>query len=298
MAFLRTRKGKRGTHYYLVFENKNCKAVGSNLAVARRILAEYHDRLRLAEFGINDPVPCGITLNDLMERDLEQAKRDGKSLKTRLLTWAVILRILPGTMRASEVTPKLIERLDTGDIKRNTLRRRHAFLRYQLGESVRLGEIPSNPFNRVKRIVAWDARKGVALTRIQAARLLWALRRQHGPTARWAVRQLRTASRPGQVPEPSGNYAGHKRGRPRRFKASPLLPRPERCLFSNHAWLVVRERLGMPRLNPKDLRHTALTWAAKKPGASLGSVMGLGGWTTPSVASTYLHLGDDPQETV
>lgn len=299
MAFLRKRIGKRGVHYYIQFENHSMKAVGSNLAVARRILAEYHDRSRLAEFGINDPVPCSITLGDLLERDLEQARREAKDVDTRLKVWKSIQRILPMDMRISELTPGIIERLDDGKIKRATLRRRYAQLRYQLAESVRLGEIAVNPFVRVRRVFEHDARAPVALTLPQIERLLLLL---VGPTASHIEIQFLTASRPGEIGVVRGDvlvFPPHKRGVSRRFhvpgRLAELLASDHS--FSRRFWERGIEEFGIP-IHQHDIRHSALTIAGSQPGASLVGIMRLGGWKSPAMASRYLHSGNETLATV
>lgn len=294
MAFLRKRIGPRGVHYYIQFENHSMKAVGSNLAVARRILAEYHDRSRLAEFGINDPVPCAVTLGDLRERDTRQAIAEGKDVRTRTHVWNAIARVLSEDLRVNELTPKLIEQLGDGDVKRATIRRRYALLRYQLGESVRLGEIQVNPFTRVRRVFEHDARPAIALSLEQVQRLLGLLANK---TAAHVEIQFLTASRPGEVGVVHGDvlvFPPHKRGVSRKFQISGRLADLLKTdhSFSRASWERGVEEFGTP-IHQHDIRHSALTIAGSQPGASLVGIMRLGGWKSPAMASRYLHAGNE-----
>lgn len=299
MAYLRRFKLKKGYSYHLVFSDERSRSLGRNLEVAKRIWRDFEDRAQLKKWGIVDAVPCQLTLGDLKIRDLEQAKREAKDVRTREKVWRAIEKTIPANLRVTDITPLVIERLDSATIKRATLKKRHALLRYQLGESVRLGELAENPFGRMRPIREWDARQATALTRKQAADLLRKLER---PTARQMRLLLRTASRPGERPTREGAflvYRPHKRGVQRRFQIGQVLelilshPRS----WSRRSWDRAVAALGL-EIRPHDLRHTAITWAAQKPGASLAEIQALGGWTSPAMAARYLHGSGKAMETV
>jgi integrase len=57
-------------------------------------------------------------------------------------------------------------------------------------------------------------------------------------------------------------------------------------------WLAAREKIGLADLHVQDLRHTALTWAARS-GATLKELMAIAGHSTPEVALRYQHIGDE-----
>ncbi|RPF21427.1 site-specific integrase [Myceligenerans xiligouense] len=57
-------------------------------------------------------------------------------------------------------------------------------------------------------------------------------------------------------------------------------------------WQGAREQVGLADLHVHDLRHTALTWAARS-GATLAELMAIAGHSTPEVALRYQHVGDE-----
>ncbi|WP_158281158.1 tyrosine recombinase XerC [Promicromonospora sp. AC04] len=57
-------------------------------------------------------------------------------------------------------------------------------------------------------------------------------------------------------------------------------------------WAVVRTAVGLDELHFHDLRHTALTWAARS-GATLAELMAIAGHNNPTVVLHYQHLGDE-----
>lgn len=57
-------------------------------------------------------------------------------------------------------------------------------------------------------------------------------------------------------------------------------------------WTVVRKAVGLDELHFHDLRHTALTWAARS-GATLAELMAIAGHSNPTVVLHYQHLGDE-----
>jgi integrase len=57
-------------------------------------------------------------------------------------------------------------------------------------------------------------------------------------------------------------------------------------------WQVVREQVRLDDLHIHDLRHTALTWAARA-GATLAELMAIAGHANPTIVLHYQHLGDE-----
>ncbi|WP_447925497.1 site-specific integrase [Georgenia muralis] len=57
-------------------------------------------------------------------------------------------------------------------------------------------------------------------------------------------------------------------------------------------WQTVRQQLGLDDLHIHDLRHTALTWAARS-GATLAELMAIAGHKNPTIALRYQHIGDE-----
>jgi integrase len=57
-------------------------------------------------------------------------------------------------------------------------------------------------------------------------------------------------------------------------------------------WQAARVQVGLTDLHVHDLRHTALTWAARS-GATLAELMAIAGHATPDVALRYQHVGDE-----
>lgn len=57
-------------------------------------------------------------------------------------------------------------------------------------------------------------------------------------------------------------------------------------------WSVARAQVGLDELHFHDLRHTALTWAARA-GATLAELMAIAGHRNPTVVLRYQHAGDE-----
>lgn len=57
-------------------------------------------------------------------------------------------------------------------------------------------------------------------------------------------------------------------------------------------WRSVRKQVGLDDLHIHDLRHTALTWAARS-GATLAELMAIAGHKNPTIALRYQHIGDE-----
>ena len=57
-------------------------------------------------------------------------------------------------------------------------------------------------------------------------------------------------------------------------------------------WTVVRKAVGLDELHFHDLRHTALTWAARA-GATLAELMAIAGHNNPTVVLHYQHVGEE-----
>ncbi|QDC24411.1 hypothetical protein FE374_07030 [Georgenia yuyongxinii] len=53
-----------------------------------------------------------------------------------------------------------------------------------------------------------------------------------------------------------------------------------------------RKQVGLDDLHIHDLRHTALTWAARS-GATLAELMAIAGHKNPTIALRYQHIGDE-----
>ncbi|GAB4086244.1 hypothetical protein GCM10028784_28740 [Myceligenerans cantabricum] len=57
-------------------------------------------------------------------------------------------------------------------------------------------------------------------------------------------------------------------------------------------WQVVREQVGLDGLHIHDLRHTALTWAART-GATVAELLAIAGHANPTIVLHYQHVGDE-----
>lgn len=57
-------------------------------------------------------------------------------------------------------------------------------------------------------------------------------------------------------------------------------------------WQKIRTRVELDDLHIHDLRHTALTWAARA-GATLAELMAIAGHANPTIVLHYQHLGDE-----
>jgi integrase len=57
-------------------------------------------------------------------------------------------------------------------------------------------------------------------------------------------------------------------------------------------WSVARGKVGLDDLHIHDLRHTALTWAARA-GATLKELMAIAGHAHPTIVLRYQHVGDE-----
>jgi integrase len=57
-------------------------------------------------------------------------------------------------------------------------------------------------------------------------------------------------------------------------------------------WQAVRVQVGLDDLHIHDLRHTALTWAARA-GATLAELMAIAGHANPTIVLHYQHVGDE-----
>jgi integrase len=57
-------------------------------------------------------------------------------------------------------------------------------------------------------------------------------------------------------------------------------------------WKIARQQLGLDDLHVHDLRHTALTWAARS-GATLAELMAIAGHANPTIVLRYQHVGDE-----
>ena len=57
-------------------------------------------------------------------------------------------------------------------------------------------------------------------------------------------------------------------------------------------WQAVRVQVGLDDLHIHDLRHTALTWAARA-GATLAELMAIAGHNNPTIVLRYQHVGDE-----
>ena len=55
-------------------------------------------------------------------------------------------------------------------------------------------------------------------------------------------------------------------------------------------WAIARAKVGLSDMHIHDLRHTALTWAARS-GATLAELMAIAGHKNPTIALRYQHIG-------
>lgn len=305
MAWLRKIKSRKTgkAYYYVIDSQRRSHPCGTNRALALEALAEFENRQQRRKLGLQVEAPaCTWTLGYVKSRDIEDARRQGKDVGTREKVWRAIFQTIPPETMIEAITSDLVWDLTKPGLRNSTIRRRRALLRFALAaarKSARSG-YTRDPFVQLPELSERQgARRPIAMTRPQAARLLRLLDR---PTARWARLQLKTASRPGERPGLEGTllrYPPHKRGVERRFLVSVSLEGILRSsfAFSRSSWDRAVKQLGI-HVRPHDLRHTALTWAAQKPGASLMDIQRLGGWKSPAMAQRYLHSGNEPLDPI
>ncbi len=313
MAFIRKHRGRDGkTYYHLVTENKTSRALGTNRAIALKLLGDYHDRRRLASFGVVDPTRCNWTLGDLAVADLEDAGRYGRDLQTRRYVWKPILAILGADLRIERIGKPEFERLAVETLrlaKAQTFNRRRALLIHalKLAHSKDLGYTFVDP--RYKKLPERVGREPWALSHEQADWLFAALSSVHLDTARYSEILLRTCSRKAEIR--TARIAGlellfpaHKRGLPRAFRIEgrllDLLSDSQSATalrlptFARPAWESVARRFRAEwglQVWPHLLRHTGLTWYGQSPEANPAGLKELGGWTSMAMLSRYLHPG-------
>jgi integrase len=319
LAFLRRHRGKKATYYYLVLEDKRSRRVGSNRKIAEQILADYHAKSRLSDFGIALPVRCTMTLKELMEADQADAARRGRDLATRGYVWKAILGILGADLRISHISKPHFERLATQTLqnaKGQTFNRRRALLIHalKLAHGMDIGYTFVDP--RYKKLPEKVGREPWALDHAQADWLFGELTRVHPDTARYSEILLRTCSRKAEIR--TARIAGlellfpaHKRGLPRAFRIEgrllDLLSDSQSATalrlptFDRPAWESVALRFrGEFGLNvwPHLLRHTGLTWYGQSPEATPMGLQELAGWTSLAMAWRYLHPSRKAMSTV
>lgn len=312
MAFLRKIRGKRGVRYHFVDERKRSRAVGSNRKVAERILADYHEKLRLREAGIIDPVRCAWTLQELKDADMADAKRHGRDLQTRGYVWKALLGVLGGTTRIDRIGKPEMERLAVETLRLSkgaTFNRRRALLVHalRLAHGMGIGFTFVDP--GYPKLSEKDLRVARALAPKEAEWLFAALTLINPGTARYAEVLLLTASRRSElrtacIRDQTLFFLPHKRGLARSFhirgRLSALLGEGI-PIWSRDSWEKASAKFEKEfgfRVWPHLLRHTALTWAGSRPEATLLSLQALGGWRSQAMLGTYLHAGQEPMSPV
>ena len=307
MAFVRARRRKTGTFFYVVEYEPGGKRIwrsaGRDRAFARRWASRINELKLRRKAGFPDeeaPERCLWTLGILRDRDQADARQRGLFMPSRESCWRNIVRVLDPGLPLTAVTPEAIrdatsEWLKTA--KNRTANHYRAVLRFALRLARQTPEsgYTGDPFAAIAALPERDVRASRALTEKQSGRLVRILRRLHPPTAVSAELLLLTASRhseKGAAVAGALRYPGHKRGRPRAFRLDDrlraLLEQPRG--WSRRAWRAATKKLGIPDLRPHDLRHTAATQAFLA-GAKIPEVQELLGHQSPEMAQRlYTHL--------
>jgi len=302
VAFVRTRRGKRGV-YYLVVDyvggRKISRSAGRNRALAHRWagkLTELKVRRRAGLPDSDGPAGSHWTLATLRDRDLADAAARGLELRARERRWRIILRYL-GDLPLDALTSSALDAFarqrtaGPATINRDlsVLSAALRLARRLRAESGYEGR-PDFPHLEERR----GRKRAIALDPEQAARFVGICWRLHPRLAAQVELMLLTAQRPRQRPiERDGvlYYPAQKGGNPRSFpitgRLAEILALPRG--WSRRAWTAAVRELGIP-IRPYDLRHTAATLAGYE-GRSVPAIQELLGHRSPRMASeVYLHV--------
>jgi integrase len=180
MAWLRARKLKSGTYFYVVTSDGRYVAAGKQRSVATEILAEADRVERLVRAG-KTPEPTGSdwTLEDLRDRDLQDARTRGKEIASRERRWRMILAALGARELIDSINQAVIEDFTLRRSKHAgpaTVNRDRSLLRAALALARRLKDVSGytgDPFKDLAPLPERASRRAsVALPRPVAENLI------------------------------------------------------------------------------------------------------------------------------
>jgi len=311
VVYIRSRKRKTGTFHDVVITRGvtpiPCGSGKKGYEEAQELAVKIRKMQRHQRAGLPLPRFALWTVGKLRENDLADAKRRG--LKTALPQfqgkqsrreshWNNLEAFFGKDAPLDAITQTRIRaylekrRWSVGAIRDlwSVLRPALAFARGH-EESGFAGD----PFKGLRKPKE-KARKGIALPLRTALKLLRSLATADPELGAYAALLFWTASRlreEGRVDDGQLIFPPYKRGEERRFqvkgKIARLLRQPR--AFSYRRWYAAAAGIpGVPSaFRPHDLRHTRLTLEGRRPGASIESLMVLGGWKDPAMAARYLH---------
>ena len=317
MAWARSRRRKTGTYHYVFHQGRTFAAgkgkEGRELAQTWAAAMTKARRAKKAGMPLDEAPggPCLWTLTTLYHADMTEARRRGLrtvqpqfqgKISKRESDWRQLLAFFGAETNLDAISGEriraFIEWREAGGVGPSAINRGlFGILRpaLRLAREREESGYTRDPFlgirTRGERAVA---RKPIALPEREVWKVIRRCWKKSRKLGAYVELLFQTASRLNERPEVGITYLlypPYKRGRARPFELTPrlavlaALPRA----FDRKLWTAAVIAAGHPDLRPHDLRHTAITLAAKRPGASLDSIQKLGGWQSAVMANVYLH---------
>ncbi len=311
MVYIRSRKRKTGTFHDVIVRRGQtpiaCGAGKEGREEAHELAAEIRKLQRRQRAGLPLPKVSLWTVHKLREEDLTEAKRRG--LKTTLPQfqgrqsrreshWNNLEAFFGADTPLDAITQRRVRAYaEAREWSVGAVRDLWTVLRpaLRLAREHEEALYDGDPFTGIQK-PRERHREGIALPLRTVLGLLRALEAADPELGAYAALLFWTASRLreiGRVDHGQLIYPAYKRGRERRFQVKGRIARLLRLprSFSYRRWYAALAGVeGVPPdLHPHDLRHTRLTLEGGRPGASIESLIVLGGWKDPSMAARYLH---------